>query len=81
MLGLWLVKHTSPHARLRLAGTVFDLSLILWPATHILMVTTNPEENTWVFHVLIAISYLAITWTAFDILQTSDVRKEQSDAG
>jgi hypothetical protein len=54
-------------------------SLVGWPATHVLMVVTDPPEQSWVFHVLLAISWLAITVTALDLLQTSDVRREQDD--
>lgn len=67
----------TPATRAKLAKCLLVLSLIGWPATHILMIVTDPPENSWVFHVLLAISWLAITLTALDIVFTSDVRKEQ----
>ena len=69
----------SPAARVRFAWGLLIFSLVGWPATHILMVVTDPPENSWVFHVLLAISWLAITLTAWDIVNTADVRREQDD--
>ena len=51
--------------------------LIAWPATHVLMVVTDPPENSWVFHVLLGISFLALVLTAWDIIETAKARKEQ----
>lgn len=79
MIGTWLVDHASPRTRLVIAAVMFDISLFAWPSTHVLMVVTDPAENSWVFHVLIAISWLAITWTSYDILQTSDIRENQEE--
>ncbi len=62
-----------------MAVTLFVLAGVGWPATHILMIVTNPVENTWVFHVLLAISWLAISLTALDLMATTDVRKEQDE--
>lgn len=45
------------------------------------MVVTDPPENSWVFHVLLAISWLAITVTMVDVIATTDVRKEQEGDG
>lgn len=77
MIGYFLIRKLSTRPRLILAGIIFDLSIVAWPSTHALMVALDPAENTWVFHVLLGISWLAITFTAVDILQTADVRHAQ----
>lgn len=77
MIGHYLAKHVSPHTRLVIACVIFDVSVVGWIATHILIFVTQPAESSWVFHLLLAISWIAITFTAFDAIQTSDVRKEQ----
>jgi hypothetical protein len=69
----------DPHLRHILAWILLIGSLVGWPATHILMVVTSPPESSWVFHVLLAISWLAITMTALDLLATTDVRKQHED--
>jgi hypothetical protein len=69
----------NPRNRFRFAVVVFVVSIIGWPATHALMVLTNPPENSWVFHVLLAISWFAITATSLDFMATTDVRKEQEE--
>jgi hypothetical protein len=70
----------SPQRRHQLAWVLLVISLVGWPGTHILMVVTQPPENSWVFHVLLAISWLAITMTALDLLATTDVRKQHDDS-
>jgi hypothetical protein len=72
-----LDKLRSPEFRHKFAIGLFFASLVLWPLTHVLMVITDPAENSWVFHVLLAISWFAITLTAMDIMATTDVRKKQ----
>lgn len=69
----------EPRHRIKLAWALLIGSLIGWPATHVLMVVTDPPEQSWVFHVLLAISWLAITLTALDLVATTDVRKEQDE--
>jgi hypothetical protein len=71
----------DPHLRHVVAWVLLAGSLVGWPATHILMVVTDPPEQSWVFHVLLAISWLAITLTALDLLATTDVRKQHDDQG
>jgi hypothetical protein len=69
----------EPKNRIKMALVIFFGSLIGWPATHIVMLIEQPAgTNTWVFHLLLALSWLAITFTAVDILATTDVRKEVS---
>jgi hypothetical protein len=69
----------TPVARVKFARALLIVSLVGWPVTHVLMVITDPPENSWVFHVLLAISFLALIYTALDTLFTADVRKEQDD--
>jgi len=71
----------SPRAKVTLGWALLCCSAVGWPATHILMVVTKPPDaSSWVFHVLLAISWLAITLTALDIVFTADVRKEQDES-
>lgn len=70
----------NPRLRIRLAWALLVLTLVGWPTTHVLMLVTKPPgASSWVFHLLLALSWLAITFTATDILATTDVRKEQAD--
>ncbi len=65
----------NPERRRRLAHWLFWLSLV----------TTPPAMwVTWVYPkvgvvILQAVSFLALTFTAWDILQTSDVRVKQEE--
>lgn len=67
----------NPEHRFRLAVRVSVATLIAWPSTHALMVLLDPPENSWVFHVLMAISFIAILYTCADVIATTDVRREQ----
>ena len=69
----------SPAARVRFAKCLLAFVLCGWAATHVLMVLLKPPEASWVFHVLLAISWMALALTALDILLTTDVRREQGD--
>lgn len=70
----------NPHRRMHFAWALLIGSLLGWPATHVLILVTQPAGATsWVFHVLLAISWWSITLTALDILSTTDVRREQDD--
>lgn len=71
----------SPQQRVRYAKFLLAFVLGGWAATHILMVLTRPPEASWVFHVLLAISWLALALTATDIILTTDVRREQDGEG
>lgn len=69
----------SPAARVRFAKWLLAFVLAGWAATHILMVVTKPPEASWVFHVLLAISWGALALTALDIIVSTDVRREIDD--
>lgn len=63
-----LLRRVSPHARLVIGEWLFDLSLIGCP----LSVWLTDEPPT-----ILILSWLAVTFTAMDIVQTADVRNEQ----
>lgn len=65
----WLL---APKARVILAWVLLIGSLIGWPWS---MLTVAKEEPPFV----LSLSWLAITLTALDILNTADVRKTQDD--
>jgi multisubunit Na+/H+ antiporter MnhE subunit len=67
----------DPEFRYRSALWSVLVTTVVWLATHALMVATDPVENTWVFHVLLAISFLALIKTDVDIAINTDIRKEQ----
>lgn len=77
----WLINWwCDPEKRLRFAVRLLVFSCIAWPMTHILILITKPPElATWVGHLLLAISWLAIIFTALDIIVSCDVRKQQDD--
>jgi uncharacterized membrane protein len=70
---------SDPRLRRALALVLLVGSLIGWPATHVLIVVTHPPEASWVFHLLLALSWLALTLTALDILATTDVRVQHEE--
>lgn len=65
----------SPERRLRLARWLFVASLVLLPPA-LVATAVWPEIGTLILQ---AVSFLAITFTAWDILQTADVRNEQEN--
>lgn len=62
----------SPKARIWLAWVLLAGSLVGWPLSMVTFAKTEPPF-------VLSLSWLAITLTALDILQTTDVRKEQED--
>lgn len=69
----------SPHTRVRFAKILLAVVLLGWASTHILMVAAKPPEASWVFHVLLGISWLALVLTCLDIIASTDVRRRQED--
>lgn len=70
----WLKE---PKHRVRAATILLWLCVIGWIATHTVMLITTPAgASSWVFHVLLAISWIAIIITCIDVIVTTDVRKE-----
>lgn len=72
MIGYLLIKVLSDRARLILGCAIFDLSLIGMPTTIIL---TN--EPPWV----LALSWLALTLTAVDIIYSVVIIQRQQKEG
>jgi hypothetical protein len=63
----------TPRVRRRAAAILLTLSVLVgWPASWFLPNIGEP----WFGRVLLWISFLAITFTAADILATTDVRAE-----
>lgn len=60
----------SPHLRLRFAWGLLVASLVGWPVTALTVAREEPQ-------IVLALSWLAITLTAFDVLSTVDVRAQQ----
>lgn len=70
----------EPRRRLRFAWILFYGSLVGWPLTHAMMLVTKPEGATsWVFHLLLALSWLSVTLTALTFVSTADVRRAQEE--
>lgn len=71
----------QPANRVRAAVWMFWATMVGWPATHVLLLVTRPPEFTsWAGHLILALSWFAVTLTAVNIIVTTDVRKEQ-DSG
>lgn len=62
----------SPIARLRIAWVIIALSIIGWPVSMFTFATGEPPA-------ILALSWLAITITALDVVSTSDVSAEQKE--
>jgi hypothetical protein len=67
--------------RVCLAVYLLIVCVVCWPGTHLLILVTKPNElNTWVGHLLLAISWLAILVTALDLILTADVRAKEEES-
>ena len=60
----------NPVWRLRLAWIIVAASIIGWPISALTWASGEPQF-------VLALSWLALTITALDVLSTSDVRAEQ----
>ena len=69
----WLRQWTRPQRRRRLAAVLVVASVVGWPATALTVARNEPQ-------IVLALSWLALTLTALDILLTTGVRAEQDDA-
>lgn len=63
----------SPAARVRFAWVLLVGSLIGWPLSALTLARGEPQF-------ILGLSWLAITFTALDVLFMADVRREQDDA-
>jgi hypothetical protein len=68
----------SPVNRLRLAWITILITLIGWPLSAV-WIGFEPQEEKLAEQFILALSWLAITLTALDVLMTADVRAEQDD--
>lgn len=62
----------SPKVRVYVAWVLLVGSLILWPVSLFTFAKDEPK-------VVLSLSWFAITLTAWDVVNTSDVRKEQDE--
>lgn len=63
----------SAKARLRVAWAVLAGVVIAWPLTAFTIARDEPQ-------VVLGLSFLALAFTAWNIVQTADVRKQQDDS-
>lgn len=49
--------------------------------SHPAIIVTDPPENSVVFHLLLALSWQAVQFSALTIIVTTDIRKRQEDNG
>ena len=64
----------TPKTRVKIAWVLVIASLLGWPVSALTVAKNEPQF-------VLALSWLAITLTAADILSTQDVRKTQDDQG
>lgn len=70
----------NPHNRVHAAWGLFWVTFVCWPLTHAMILVTHPPElSSWTGHLLLALSWFAITSTAVNIIVTTDVRDEQEN--
>lgn len=62
----------SPKARVRFAWCLLAASVVGYPLTALTVAKDEP-------HVVLALSWFAITLTAWDVVSTADVRAEQEE--
>lgn len=60
----------SAKTRLRVAWVIIFISIVGWPLSMVTFATQEPPA-------ILALSWLAITITALDVVSTSDVSAEQ----
>lgn len=64
------LRGVSPRARLYLAWALLALSLLGWPLSALTFANSEPQTT-------LALSWIAITITAWDVVTTADVRNTQ----
>lgn len=64
----------SPAMRVKFAWCLLCGSLIGWPVTALTVFSDEPQG-------ILGLSWFAIALTAWDIVSTSDVRREQEEKG
>lgn len=71
----------NPEAWVRFSWCLFWYSIIGMASSHILIFLTQPPESSWVFHLLMNISWQALLLTAINNIVTADVRRQQEEDG
>jgi fatty acid desaturase len=74
--GVGLVKKflKDPKTRVRIAWVTLIVALVNWPLSQFTWASAEPPN-------ILALSWLAIIFTCWDIIATADVRKEQDENG
>lgn len=72
-----LLERVSPEARRLVAANLLILSLLGWVISHYLLIKLH--QSTFFNHVVMGISWWAITLTCADILSTTDVKVDVVD--
>jgi hypothetical protein len=72
MIAHLIIKYLSPRVRFWVAAAMLDLSVVAWPA---LALTVFRHE----MQGILGLSFLAIIWTSFDVIISSDVRNAQEE--
>jgi hypothetical protein len=76
----WLVNRFSamdPEKRRVWAARLLIFTLVGWPATHVALQLLG--QGSLFNHILNAISWWAVSLTAIDIIQTTDVKVDTSN--
>lgn len=75
-----LRRFLTPQRRVHMAMLLFLATIIGWPLTHVLILLTHPPELAgWTGHLLLALSWGALTYTSLNIIVTTDVGRDQED--
>lgn len=69
----------EPEHWVRVAWWVLAYAVVGQLASHALVVVLKPPEASWVFHLLLALSWQAVQFTALGIIVTTDIRKHQHE--
>lgn len=73
----WLTK-IHPEKRRMAAALLLEFTLYAWPVCHLILELVN--EGGFFNHVVMAISWWAVSVTACDVVQTTDVKVDTADS-
>lgn len=66
----------------RVAWSQLVVTCIGWPSTHIALFIVKPSgASSWVFHLLLALSWAALFFSALVAVITADIKKDTSSNG
>lgn len=69
----------EPENLVRAARWLLVYSIAGQVVSHVAVVVLKPPEASWVFHLLLALSWQAVQLTALGIIVTTDIRKRQHE--